>query len=114
MPLADLRAAVAEFAFAYLLTVSDDGQARVLAVVPTVDDAGRLVVADAGRGAPRNAAARPAVTLVFPPPGAEGMSLLVDGTAAVDGATVTITPTWAVRHRPARTTRTPESLTDRT
>jgi hypothetical protein len=98
--LADLPGVVAEFPFAYLVTVADDGRARVLAVAPEAVD-GRLVVADAGRSAPANAAARPAVTLVFPPATPAGMSLLVDGDATVEGPMVTITPTWAVRHRPA-------------
>ena len=90
MALTDLAAALAEFPFAYLVTVADDGRPRVLAVD------GRLVVDDAGR-----VARRPAVTLVFPPPTPDGMSLLVDGDATVDGAAVTVTPTWAVRHRAA-------------
>ena len=101
MALTDLAAVVAEFPFAYLVTVAEDGRPRVLAVVPAVDDGGRLLVADAGRGAPRNATDRPAVTLVFPPPAPDGMSLLVDGDATVDGSAVTVTPTWAVRHRAA-------------
>jgi hypothetical protein len=96
----DLPSAVAEFAFAYLVTVADDGRARVLAVATEATD-GRLVVADAGRSAPANVAARPAVTLVYPPPTPEGMSLLVDGDATADGTTVTVTPTRAVRHRSA-------------
>jgi hypothetical protein len=36
-------------------------------------------------------------------PGATGsdMSLIVDGTARVDGDRIEVTPTWAVLHRPA-------------
>jgi hypothetical protein len=47
------------------------------------------------------------VMLVFPPSKPDGFSLIVDGEAAVDGDGagdgdgVTVTPTWAVLHRPA-------------
>ena len=66
----------------------------------------RVVRFDAGGGrACRNAGARPNVSLVFPPGGETGdragMSLVVDGTAHVDGVHVDVSPTWAVLHREA-------------
>jgi hypothetical protein len=63
----------------------------------------RVLRFDAGGGrACRNATARPQVTIVFPPaPHADGMSLVVDGDATVDGDLVDVVPTWAVLHRPA-------------
>jgi hypothetical protein len=39
--------------------------------------------------------------MLFPPLDEGGMSLIVDGTAEVEGATVLVTPTGAVLHRAA-------------
>ena len=62
-----------------------------------------------GRGTARNAAARSAISLCYPPVDDGGYSLIIDGTAAVDGeATVRLAPTGAVLHRPA-----PEDSRDR-
>lgn len=94
---------VGEWGFCYLLTVSDDERPHLLALNPLVDQRGDTTVLrfDAGGGrACRNAAARPHVSLVFPPRDG-GMSLVVDGVAVVDGSTVDVTPTWAVLHRAA-------------
>ena len=45
---------------------------------------------------------RPVVTLCYPPTEPDGYSLIVDGTAAVDGeSTVRFSPSGAVLHRPA-------------
>ena len=105
VPLDELADEVARWGFCYLLTVSDGERPHLLALQPEVATTGdelRLRVDAGGGRACRNAAARPSVTLVFPPvPHSEGMSLVVDGIAAVDGAIVDVTPTWAVRHRPA-------------
>ena len=64
-----------------------------------VDDA--VVVDRVGRHTQANVVTNPVVTLAFPPADASGFSLLVDGTATVDGSTVTIAPTKAILHRPA-------------
>ena len=105
VPLDELAAEVGRWEFCYLLTVSDGERPHLLALRPEVVTEGDTLVLrfDAGGGrACRNAAERPNVTLVFPPVDhSEGMSLVVDGTATVDGAIVEIAPTWAVRHRPA-------------
>lgn len=98
--LSGLDAAVKEYAAGYLVTVSDEGTAKIVTVEPTVTD-GVVRVADPGNGSRRNAAANPRVTLVFPPREEKGFTLLVDGTAAVEGDDVTVVPTWAVLHRPA-------------
>jgi hypothetical protein len=96
----ELEAELGRWDFAYVLTTSDEGRAHAVALVPEVVD-GTLRF-DAGGSTCRNAAARPQIALVFPPPaGTDGMSLLVDGDAVVDGSTVVVTPTWAVKHRPA-------------
>ncbi len=100
---------VDRWGWCYFLTVSDDGRPHMLALRPTVTgdgDARRLRFAVGGGRAARNAGARPAVTLVFPPhPDADGFSLVVDGDATVaetpDGASVDVRPTGAVLHRPA-------------
>jgi len=101
----ELAGEVSRWGFCYLLTVSDNDRAHLLALNPEVvsADASVTLRLDAGGGrACRNAAARPDVTLVFPPaPHSEGMSLVVDGTATVDGSLVEVTPSWAVLHRPA-------------
>lgn len=96
---------VGRWGFCYLLTVSDDERAHLLALRPQVagDGAARALRFDAGGGrACRNAAARPAVSLVFPPAEhADGYSLVVDGEATVDGPHIDVRPTSAVLHRPA-------------
>ena len=62
---------------------------------------GGILVDGVGRHTQANAAAHPDVTLVFPPRERGGYTLLVDGTATVDGSTVTIAPVTAILHRPA-------------
>lgn len=114
----ELADAMAVYRFAYLVTVGDDGRAHVVAVTPRWEgDA--LVVGGLGRRSAANLAARPAVTLVWPPLEPEGYSLILDGEARIlaDGAAaggdaatgtgpdsaaaVTIVPGRAVLHRPA-------------
>jgi hypothetical protein len=96
----DLAATTAEYGWAYLLTVRDDLRPHIVAVSP-VWAADRLVMS-VGRGTARNAAARSAVSLCYPPVTEGGYSLIVDGVAALeDDATVRLDPTGAVLHRPA-------------
>jgi hypothetical protein len=85
--------------FAYLLTVSDDGRPHAVAVRPDVGE--RAVTFEAGTRSCANAAARPDVSLLWPPLTHDDYSLIVDGRASVDGATMRLDPTRAVRHRPA-------------
>lgn len=105
VPVPELFDEVGRWGFGYLLTVSDDARTHLLALMPAVRGAGdeRVLRFDAGGGrACRNAAARPTVSLVFPPHGeTDGMSLVVDGEATVDGDLVDVRPTWAVLHRKA-------------
>ena len=99
--LAELPTAIArQIGWCYLLTVSDDGQPRVLAVAPEIAADGSLRF-EVGRGTAANVAARPAITLVYPPTTPEAMSLIVDGTATIDGSSVVLTAGWAVLHRSA-------------
>jgi hypothetical protein len=105
VPIPELFEQVDRWGFCYLLTVSDDLRTHLLALRPAVAGEGesRVLRFDAGGGrACRNAAARPEVSLVFPPAEhSDGFSLVVDGGATVDGAFVDVRPTWAVLHRPA-------------
>jgi hypothetical protein len=107
--LADLGAVVADRGeLAYLVTVGDLGP-RVVSVsvthrpAPAFDgDEPRVaLVMEVGRHTAANVAARPQVTLLWPPDEADpAHSLLVDGLAAVEGAeVVVVTPAKAIRHR---------------
>ncbi len=96
----DLAAATGRYGWAYLLTVRDDLRPHIVAVTPTWD--GDQLVMSVGRGTARNAAARSAISLCYPPVDDGGYSLIVDGTATVvDEASVRFAPTGAVLHRPA-------------
>jgi hypothetical protein len=90
---------------AYLLSVSDDGHPH--AVHDSVRWEGDALVADVGKRTAANAAARPAVSLLFPVRGDGDYSLIVDGTAIVaahdEGCRLLITPRRAVLHRAAAT-----------
>ena len=105
--LADLPTAIdAQIGWCYLLTVSDDGEARVVAVAPVWDATGSFLHAEVGRRTAANVTSRPKVSLVWPPATADGYSLIADGVGAVDANTVDGTivhfePTSAVLHRPA-------------
>jgi hypothetical protein len=90
--------------FGYLTTVSDDGRPHIIALTPSVADASAPVLRfDAGGGrACRNAAQRSDVAVVFPPAAhSDGFSLVLDGSATVDGAFVDVAVTSALLHRPA-------------
>jgi hypothetical protein len=97
--LEELADRIAEYDFAYLVSVGETG-AHVIAVTPAWHPDG-IVVGALGRHSLANAAAHPAVTLVWPPAVQGGYSLIVDGTATVSGDAVTVSPTKAVLHRPA-------------
>lgn len=104
MELDALAGEVGRWGFGYLTTVSDDGRPHLLALRPTVLDAEAPVLRfDAGGGrACRNALVRPDVAVVFPPAAhSDGFSLVLDGTATVDGAFVDVAVTSALLHRPA-------------
>lgn len=99
VPLDELAARLAAYPWGYLVTVGDDHRARSLAVPTVVIDG--CISAPAGAGTRANAAARPEVTMVFVPASGHDYSLIVDGTARVEGDTVLIEPSAAVLHRPA-------------
>jgi hypothetical protein len=97
--LEDLPDKTAEYRWAYLLTVRDDSRPQVVAVSPSW--VGGALVMSVGEGSARNVVARPSITLCYPPVDTAGFSLIVDGVAEVDDATVTFRPSSAVLHRPA-------------
>jgi hypothetical protein len=100
--LAELPAAIErQIGWCYLLTVSDQGSARAVAIAPAWDHDSRALTAEVGRRTAENAAARPSVSMVWPPADAYGYSLIVDGTVQVHDVTITFTPMSAVMHRPA-------------
>jgi hypothetical protein len=103
VPLEELADRLREHPWGYLVTVRDDGRAQTLAVPTQLVDG--ALVASVGKSTAANVAARPSVTMVFPGADGAAFSLIVDGDAAVGadgaGATVAVTPTWAVLHRPA-------------
>lgn len=93
---------ISTWGFGYLVTVSDDARAHVIALTP-VPVGGEVLRFDAGGGrACRNVSTTPLVSIVFPPAGhSDGFSLILDGEATVDGSCVEVRPTSAVLHRPA-------------
>ena len=104
--LSELAHEVPRWSFGYLVTVSEDSLPHVIALQPAVavsaDGVCHLRFDAEGRRACRNAADRPQVTVVFPPlAGGDGYSLIIEGTATVDGDVVDLAPTGAVLHRPA-------------
>lgn len=91
---------LAEYRFAYLLTVGDNDRVHTSAVHPTVvGDV--LVIPSASTRVQANALQRPAISLVWPPPRDDDYSLIVDGDAQAHGDELHISPTRAVLHRPA-------------
>ena len=96
--LADLPTTLARFDRGYLLT-SREGRVKAVSVRARADGE-TLLVATPGRGSVANVGTNSHITLLFPPPEAGGMTLLVDGTGAADGDDVRITPTGAVLHKP--------------
>lgn len=98
--LGELGLHVARHPFAYLLTVGDDLRAHAVAVQPSLEDGG-LLLTGLGRRTSANLAARPDVSLVWPPYEPGGYSLIVDGRATVIDETARVEPGHAVLHRPA-------------
>jgi hypothetical protein len=81
----------------YLLSVSDDGRPHATSV--SITWSGDSLVAGVGRRSAANCVDRPDVSLLWPPVEDGGFSLIVDGTASVDGERVTVAPGRAVLHR---------------
>jgi hypothetical protein len=97
--LAALRDTVGRYGLAYLLTVSEDERPHAVAVQPVMREQ-VLHVDGLGNRTRANLAARPDVTLLFPPHDPDGYSLIVDGRAHGDGGGASVVPARAVLHRP--------------
>lgn len=89
---------LADFSFAYLVTVGDDFGAHTVAVDPVLVD-GVLGVGSVGNSTRRNASAHPNITLVWPPRESGGYTLIIDGSAVVVDDGLRVEPTGAVLHR---------------
>jgi hypothetical protein len=95
-----LAESLADFMFAYLITVGDDYRAHTVAVNPVLTD-GVLQLVSIGNTTRRNVIAHPDVTLVWPPREPGGYTLIVDGQGGTAGDELAIMPDRAVLHRPA-------------
>jgi hypothetical protein len=95
-----LADALADFAFAYLITVDDGYHAHTVAVEPVLTD-GILDVGTVGKSTRKNLAQHDGVTLVWPPCQPGGSSLIVDGTGHATDTSLRIVPARAVLHRKA-------------
>jgi hypothetical protein len=95
-----LATALADFAVAYLITVSDDHHAHTVAVDPILADGG-FQFGPLGRTTLINATRHGDVTLLWPPATPGGYTLIVDGRAELTGDALRVHPTRAVLHREA-------------
>jgi hypothetical protein len=95
-----LADALADFTFAYLITVGDDYRAHSVAAQPALVD-GVLDVGAIGKSTRSNAGAHPDVTVVWPPREPGGYTLIVDGQGQPTNDGLKVVPTRAVLHRPA-------------
>jgi len=95
-----LAGALADFTFAYLITVGDDYQAHTVAVDPLLVD-GALDVTTVGNRTRRNVTGHPHVTVVWPPREPGGYTLIVDGRGELTEVALTVRPVTAVLHRKA-------------
>ena len=98
MALEELADKLAEYPWCYLVTTGED-RPHLIAVKPSLVKAG--LRCETGHSSRANVVRNPLVVLMFPPPDSGGMSLIVDGSAEVNGDGVVVTPTWAVLHRAA-------------
>jgi hypothetical protein len=95
-----LADALADFTFAYLITVGDDYRAHTVAVAPVLSD-GMVDVGSVGNTTRKNVGQHDGVTLVWPPNQPGGYTLIVDGLGRPTDDALTVEPTRAVLHRPA-------------
>jgi hypothetical protein len=104
----DLQAlahALADYPYAYLITVDDGYRAHTVTVEPQLREA-TLDIGLIGGRTRNNLAQRADVTLLWPPAEPGGYSLIVDGSAEVteagsETARLTVVPTRALLHRDA-------------
>jgi hypothetical protein len=107
LPIDQLRAESARFGtHPYLLTQGENGRPHAVAV--SIEWQGDRILTSSGTRSAANVAARPLVSLLWPPVEAGGYSLIVDGDGCVIGngsdARIGVTPTRGVLHRPGVST----------
>lgn len=100
-----LADALADYPYAYLITVDDGYRVHTVTVEPQLREA-TLDVGLIGGRTRNNLAQRADVTLLWPPAEPGGYSLIVDGTAEVteagaETARLSVVPTRALLHRDA-------------
>lgn len=95
-----LAGALADFTFAYLITVGDDYRAHTVAVQPVLTD-GVLDVGSIGNSTRKNVVEHDGVTLVWPPREPGGYTLIIDGRGQPSEDALKVVPNRAVLHRPA-------------
>lgn len=116
VPVEELADAVTKFGpVTYLLTTGDDQRPHATHAVVTV--AGNELSCGLGRRTARNAAARPNVSVLWPPVEEGGYSLIVDGEITVSGtpgedAVGTVKVASAILHRPATGEPAPSGAAD--
>jgi hypothetical protein len=103
LPIDRLRAECARFGVnPYLLTQNEDGRPHAVAV--SIEWQEDRILTNAGTRSTANVAARPLLSLLWPPIAAGGYSLIVDGDGCVIGSgsdvRIYVTPTRGVLHRP--------------
>lgn len=104
----DLQAlanALADYPYAYLITVDDEYRVHTVTVAPQLRET-TLDIGLIGGRTRNNLARRADVTLLWPPTEPGGYSLIVDGSAEVteagaETARLTVVPTRALLHRDA-------------
>ncbi|MEU8899824.1 pyridoxamine 5'-phosphate oxidase family protein [Nocardia sp. NPDC048505] len=96
---------IARFELAFLVTVGDLGP-HTTPQHPALDN-GRFLISGPGPVTCRNITATPAVTLLWPPAGADDHVLIIDGHAVLRDFTLEVIPAQAVLHH----TGEPESAT---
>ncbi len=96
--LAELGDKLDEYSWCYLVTTGEE-RPHLLAVKPSIVTSG--LRCETGHSSRANVVRNPLVVLMFPPAQPDGMSLIVDGEAEVNGDGVVVRPTWAVLHRSA-------------
>lgn len=106
--LVDLQAKIAEYTWAYLLTVRPDATPHLVSLSPQWD--GDALLMSVSTGTARNSTTGATITLCYPPLDHDGYSLIVDGLAsAVDAPEavpdgkhlIRFAPSGAVLHRSA-------------
>jgi hypothetical protein len=95
-----LSDALADYGYAFLITVGGDGRPHTVMVTPVLSD-GVLDVGEVGDKTATNVADRKDVTVLWPPAQPGGYALMVDGTAEPAGQVLRVVPTKALLHRKA-------------